>query len=75
MMERAGGKAVTGTGENILDRVPTSVHQRCPIILEAHSQVDKFEKCASRGSEESRGEEKNLLPLKATDKGAKFPLT
>jgi fructose-1,6-bisphosphatase I len=43
MMELAGGKAVTGTGENILDRVPTTVHQRCPIILGSHFEVDKFE--------------------------------
>jgi fructose-1,6-bisphosphatase I len=48
MLERAGGKAVTGTGDNILDRVPTTVHQRCPIILGSHFEVDKFEEMRLR---------------------------
>jgi len=43
MLERAGGKAVTGTGENILDMVPKKVHDRCPIILGSAFEVDKFE--------------------------------
>ncbi len=43
MLERAGGKAVTGTGENILDKIPQNVHQRSPIILGSHYEVDKFE--------------------------------
>jgi fructose-1,6-bisphosphatase I len=43
MLERAGGKAVTGTGEDILDKKPSQVHDRCPIILGSAYEVDKFE--------------------------------
>ena len=43
MLERAGGKAVTGTGVNILDMVPEKIHERCPIILGSAFEVDKFE--------------------------------
>lgn len=43
MLERAGGKAVTGTGDHILDKVPQHVHDRCPIILGSAYEVDKFE--------------------------------
>ena len=43
MLERAGGKAVTGTGEDILDMQPEHVHDRCPIILGSAFEVDKFE--------------------------------
>ncbi len=43
MLERAGGKAVTGTGEDILDKQPSQVHDRCPIILGSAYEVDKFE--------------------------------
>jgi len=43
MMVRAGGKAVTGTGVNILDMIPQNIHQRSPIILGSPFEVDKFE--------------------------------
>ena len=43
MLERAGGKAVTGVGDHILDKRPKNVHDRCPIILGSRYEVDKFE--------------------------------
>jgi fructose-1,6-bisphosphatase I len=52
MMERAGGKAVTGTGENILDKQPENVHQRSPIILGSPYEVDKFEDMRSKYEKE-----------------------
>jgi fructose-1,6-bisphosphatase I len=73
MMERAGGKAVTGTGEHILDKVPTSVHQRCPIILGSHFEVDKFEELRLKWESEHPAERKHTSP-KTTEKGPKFPL-
>ena len=55
MLEKAGGKAVTGMGDNILDRVPKSVHQRCPIILGSSFEVDKFEEFRLKWEKENPG--------------------
>jgi len=40
IIENAGGKALTGT-ENILDIVPKSIHERCPIICGSPDDVDE----------------------------------
>lgn len=42
IMEQAGGKAVTGRGnERVLDVIPTSLHQRAPIYLGSADDVDE----------------------------------
>jgi fructose-1,6-bisphosphatase I len=51
MMERAGGMAITGTGETILDRVPERIHDRCPIILGSNFEVNKFEEFRKKWEE------------------------
>jgi fructose-1,6-bisphosphatase I len=40
IVEQAGGKAVAGLGQRILDIHPTAIHQRTPVILGAADQVD-----------------------------------
>jgi fructose-1,6-bisphosphatase I len=40
IVEQAGGKAVAGLGQRILDIRPTAIHQRTPVILGAADQVD-----------------------------------
>lgn len=40
IIEQAGGKASSGK-ERILDVVPTSIHQRCPIFLGSSNDVDE----------------------------------
>jgi fructose-1,6-bisphosphatase I len=40
IVEQAGGKAVAGPGQRILDIQPTAIHQRTPVILGAADQVD-----------------------------------
>lgn len=42
IMEKAGGKATTGT-KRILDIVPENIHDRCPIILGSFEDVSDFE--------------------------------
>ena len=38
---QAGGKAVTGRGdERVLDVVPTKLHERCPIYLGSSEDID-----------------------------------
>ena len=39
IVTKAGGKAHTGT-MNVLDLVPTSIHQRCPIYLGSKLDVE-----------------------------------
>lgn len=39
IVEQAGGKAVTGR-ENILDLVPTDIHQRCPVFMGSREDVE-----------------------------------
>lgn len=43
VMEKAGGMAVTGTGQRILDIVPENIHQRSPIILGSKLDVQDYE--------------------------------
>lgn len=73
MMERAGGKAVTGTGENILDRIPKTVHQRCPIILGSAFEVDKFEELRLKWEAVNKEDKKPQSKTKP-EEGVKFPL-
>ena len=44
LVERAGGVASTGmfngSVQRMLDLVPTSIHERCPVILGAPRDVD-----------------------------------
>src|SRR5271169_254577 len=40
IVEQAGGKAVSGPGERVLDINPTAIHQRTPVILGSADQVD-----------------------------------
>jgi len=43
IVEQAGGKAVTGRGEErILDVVPASLHQRCPVYLGSADDIDEI---------------------------------
>ena len=40
IIEQAGGKALAGSRERIMDLPPTAIHQRTPVILGAADQVD-----------------------------------
>jgi fructose-1,6-bisphosphatase I len=40
IVEQAGGSAVAGLGQRILEIQPTAIHQRTPVILGAADQVD-----------------------------------
>ncbi|MCJ8167039.1 class 1 fructose-bisphosphatase [Pontibacter sp. E15-1] len=42
IIEQAGGKATDGS-ERILDKTPTSLHQRCPLVIGSPDMVDKVE--------------------------------
>ena len=42
LAEQAGGKAITVSGERILDIVPTSLHQRSTLIIGSKNEVDFF---------------------------------
>ncbi len=41
LVEQAGGKALTGPGERILDVQPTDIHQRTPVIIGSPLEVDE----------------------------------
>jgi fructose-1,6-bisphosphatase len=43
IIEQAGGRASTGRGR-ILDLVPTSIHQRVPLVLGSKSEVERIER-------------------------------
>jgi fructose-1,6-bisphosphatase I len=42
IMEKAGGKAITGKGK-VLDIKPKDIHERCGIILGSHDEVTEIE--------------------------------
>jgi len=50
IIEQAGGKSTTGT-QRVLDIIPTSIHQRCPIFIGCTRDVDiileEFAKCGT----------------------------
>ncbi|MCJ8163227.1 class 1 fructose-bisphosphatase [Pontibacter sp. E15-1] len=43
IVEQAGGKATDGSGR-ILDKTPTELHQRCPLLIGSRDMVDKVHK-------------------------------
>jgi len=43
LMEQAGGRAIDGRGNRILDVIPTSLHQRVPIYIGSKDAVDMVE--------------------------------
>ena len=47
IMDRAGGKATTGS-EDILDIVPESIHQKVPVILGSPEDVDEYLEIAKK---------------------------
>ncbi|PXF49844.1 Fructose-1,6-bisphosphatase, cytosolic [Gracilariopsis chorda] len=47
LMEQAGGKATTGK-ENILDIMPSSIHQRVPVYMGSADDVADFEALAAK---------------------------
>lgn len=42
LVEAAGGRAITHEGP-VLDIVPTSIHERCPIFLGSKTDIDEIE--------------------------------
>jgi fructose-1,6-bisphosphatase I len=54
MIEQAGGKASTGTGE-LLDFVPTYLHQRTPAILGSVEDVELVESFIREGQRQAEG--------------------
>ena len=42
LVEHAGGRAITHEGP-VLDIVPTSIHERCPIFLGSRSDIEELE--------------------------------
>ncbi len=44
LIEQAGGRAIDGEGNNILDIEPTDLHQRIPLVIGSKEDVDKAEK-------------------------------
>eukprot|EP00744_Colponema_vietnamica_P001748 GILI01002861.1.p1 GENE.GILI01002861.1~~GILI01002861.1.p1 ORF type:complete len:362 (-),score=105.24 GILI01002861.1:1015-2016(-) len=45
IVEQAGGKCISRAGERLLDIVPSSIHQRSPIILGSPQDVEEVEAC------------------------------
>jgi fructose-1,6-bisphosphatase I len=43
LIEQAGGKAIAGPGQRILDLEPTQLHQRCPLFVGSPKMVDTLE--------------------------------
>jgi fructose-1,6-bisphosphatase len=43
LIEQAGGRATTGR-EHVLDVMPESLHQRVPLILGSHNEVERIER-------------------------------
>jgi fructose-1,6-bisphosphatase I len=40
LIEQAGGKALAGPGQRILDVQPRDIHERTPVILGSSEEVD-----------------------------------
>ncbi|KAM7534173.1 hypothetical protein Aperf_G00000105395 [Anoplocephala perfoliata] len=56
LVEQAGGKAMAKEGLNILDIVPTHIHQRSPIYLGSSEDVDEAIKFLTEAEEEMTSE-------------------
>jgi fructose-1,6-bisphosphatase I len=41
LLEQAGGKALTGPGQRILDVQPRDIHERVPVIMGSPEEVDR----------------------------------
>lgn len=48
IFEAAGGRAITGSGD-VLDIVPTDIHQRVPLILGSRDDVANYERLTAEG--------------------------
>ena len=57
LTEQAGGVATTGK-MRILDIVPTSIHERCPVFLGSREDVQDLMKFYQEASEKTNGEVK-----------------
>lgn len=42
LIEQAGGKAIAGPDQRILDIEPTKLHQRCPLFVGSPNMIDKL---------------------------------
>ncbi len=49
LLECAGGMAVTGSGERIMDLLPTGPHARCPVILGSPRDVQRAMQLQAEG--------------------------
>jgi fructose-1,6-bisphosphatase I len=49
LIEQAGGRASTGT-ENLMDVVPTKLHERTPLVIGSTEDVDLVESFFSKSS-------------------------
>lgn len=53
LTEQAGGVATTGT-KRILDIVPTSIHERCPVFLGSKEDVQDLQKFYQEANEDAK---------------------
>lgn len=47
IVEAAGGRAVTGRGQRVLDVIPRSIHERTPLVCGSAGDVDTYERLAA----------------------------
>ena len=47
IMEHAGGVATTGH-ENVLDIMPTDIHQRVPVVMGSKEDVEEYLQCVRK---------------------------
>jgi len=56
IVEKAGGKATTGYCD-VLDVVPTEIHQRTPIFIGSPDDVDEFLEIVNKHQNHIKGKE------------------
>lgn len=54
LIEQAGGRAIAGPGERIMEIDPTELHQRCPLFIGSTEMVDQLESFLMAYSEDGR---------------------
>ena len=54
LIEQAGGRAISGPGQRIMDIVPTELHQRVPLFVGSTEMVDEVEASMVAYPEESK---------------------
>lgn len=54
LIEQAGGRAISGPGQRIMDIVPTELHQRVPLFVGSTEMVDEVEASMIAYPEESK---------------------